>query len=443
MKKTFCTLINLLALTWMCYGNNLSVPRDSAWTLEKCIKYALEQNIQVRKSSLSNETSVLYADQAKAQRFPSLTASVNQNFDWSRSNAPANASLTGSNGTSYSVNSGITLFNYSRINNLIKQAELDIQSGVYSLESTRESISLSILNAFLQILYANEQVKNSIRQMESTEGQLSLASERLALKGISQADYAQVKSQLASERLNLANARNQLAIARVNLMQLMELPVTPEFEIVQPDLGENINQNRIPDVKTVYETALRIKPQVKNAAVNKEIAALDEDIARAGYYPVLSASAGIGASYSSLVTDPYFSQVNNGIRPGFGLALAIPVYQKKQVKTSVAISKINYMNAGLDELDTRNQLRKSIEQACQDVVSAQIEYEASVRKYEAVNESSMLSDEKFRQGLINSVDYLVQKTNLIVAESQLLQSKYNLIFSYKIMDFYTGVPITM
>ncbi|HLN55127.1 MAG TPA: TolC family protein [Bacteroidales bacterium] len=443
MKKTFVTLINLFALTWMCNGNNLSVPQDTAWTLEKCIGYALEQNIQVRKSSLYNETSVLYADQAKAQRFPSLSASVNQNFNWSRSNAPANGSLTGSNGTSYSINSGVTLFNYSRINNLIKQAELDIQSGVYSLETTKESISLSILNAFLQVLYANEQVKNSMKQMESTEGQLSLAAERLALKGISQADYSQVNSQLASEKLNLANARNQLAIARVNLMQLMELPVTPDFEIAQPDLDENINQNRIPDVKTVYETALSIKPQIKNAAVNKEIAALDEDIARAGYYPVLSASAGIGSSYSSLVTDPYFSQVNDGIRPGVGFALAIPIYQKKQVKTSVAVSKINYLNAGLNEIDTRNQLRKSIEQACQDVISAQIEYEASVQKYEAVNESSMLSDEKFRQGLINSVDYLVQKTNLIVAESQLLQSKYNLIFSYKIMDFYMGVPFTL
>lgn len=443
MKKMVLSLVKVFVLAVLCGGNDLSAQQDSTWTLEKCIQYALEQNIRVRKAMLSNETDIIYAGQAKAQRLPSLGASVNQNFNWTRSSDGSAAGLTGSNGTSLSVNSGVTLYNYSRINNLIKQAELNIQTGVYSLEATKESISLSILNAYLQVLYAEEQVKNSSKQIESTESQLNLAAERLALKGISQADYAQVNSQLASERLNLANAENQLAIARVNLMQLMELPVTSDFAIVQPQPGANINQGRLPDVKKVYETALSIKPQIRYASVNKEIAALDEDIAKAGYFPVLSANAGIGSSYSSQLSNPYLNQVNDGIRPNVGFSLAIPIYQRKQVKTSVAISRINYMNAGLDELDTRNQLRKDIEQACQDVVSAQIEYEASMQKYEAVNESSMLADEKFRQGLINSVDYLVQKTNLIVSESQLLQSKYNLIFSYSIMDFYMGVPFAL
>jgi outer membrane protein len=443
MKKMIFILIKIFLPAAVCSAGTLSEPQDSAWTLEKCIQYALEQNIQVRKSILSNETSALYAVQAKALRFPSISASVNQNFTWSQSTAPSRSGLTGSNGTSYSVNSGVTLFNYCRINNLIKQAELDIQSGIYSLEITKESISLSILNAFLQVLYAGEQVKNSLRQIESTESQMNLAGERLALKAISQADYAQVKSQLASENLTLANSESQLAIAKVNLMQLMELHVTDNFEIIQPDLDENINQKRVPDVNTVYESALSIKPQIKNAAVTKEIAALDENIARAGYYPVLSASVGIGASYSSLLSEQYFNQVSDAIRPSAGFSLAIPIYQKKQVKTSVDVAKINYQNAGLSELDTKNQLRKNIEQTCQDVVSAQIEYEASVQKYLATNESSMLSDEKFSQGLINSVDYLVQKTNLIVAESQLLQSKYNLIFSYKIMDFYMGIPFSL
>jgi outer membrane protein len=88
-------------------------------------------------------------------------------------------------------------------------------------------------------------------------------------------------------------------------------------------------------------------------------------------------------------------------------------------------------------------LRKNIEQVCLDVRSARIEYEASIEKYQATRESSALSDEKFKQGIINSVDYLVTKTNMIVAESQLLQSKYNLIFSYKILDFYMGIPLSL
>jgi outer membrane protein len=374
---------------------------------------------------------------------PSVNGSLNQNFNWSKSTQTGESGLTGTNGSNYSVNSGITIFNASRITNLIKQAELDINGGVYSLETIKESISLNILNAFLQVLYAEEQVKNSAKQIESTAGQLNLAAERLALQLISQSDYSQVKSQLATEKLTLANAESQLAIAKVNLMQLMELPVTSAFNISHPDLGASLNENRLPDVKTVFETALAIKPQVKGASVNKEIAAIDEKIAKAGYFPVVSASAGISSAYTSQTTDPYFNQLNNGIRPSAGFSISIPIYQKKQVKTNVAVAKIGYRDAELSETDTKNQLRKSIEQACQDVVSAQIEYEASVEKYVATKESSALSDEKFTQGIINSVDYMVSKTNLIVSESQLLQSKYNLIFSYKILDFYMGIPFTL
>jgi outer membrane protein len=423
--------------------SSVQAQQDSTWTLQKCIEYALKQNIQVRKSELTNQRFGLYAEQAKAQRLPSLGASINQNFDWSRSTATGSSGLTGSNGSSYSANSGITIFNYSRLTNLIKQAELDIQGGNYSLETTKEAISLSILNAFVQVLYAEEQVKNSSKQIESTTSQLNLAAERLTLQVISQADYAQVKSQLASEKLTLANSQSQLAIAKVNLMQLMELPVTTGFGIVHPDLGESLNQKRVPDVKSVYETALGIKPQVKGAAINKEIASIDEKIAKAGYFPTLSASAGISSSFSSQATNPYFTQMNNAIRPSAGFSLSIPIYQKKQVKTNVAVAKIGYQDAELSETDTKNQLRKSIEQACQDVSSAQIEYEASLENFSATKESSALSDEKFTQGIINSVDYLVSKTNLIVAESQLLQSKFNLIFSYKILDFYMGIPLSL
>ncbi len=385
----------------------------------------------------------LYADQAKAQRFPSVNASASQNFNWAKSTVSGESGISGNNGSNFSVNSGVTIFGASKITNQIKQADLDIQSGTLSLETTKESISLSILNAYLQVLYAEEQVKNSEKQLESTESQVNLASERLLLKGISQADFAQVKSQLASEKLTLANSRSQLAIAKVNLMQLMELPVTDNFNIAHPDLSESLNQNRVPEVKSIFETALSVKPQIKNAALNKEIAALDEKIAQAGYYPTLSASAGVGTSYSSRISDTYFGQIGDGVSPSAGFSLSIPIYQKKQVKTSVAVAKLGYTDAELSETNTRNELRKNIEQACQDVTSAQIEYEASIESYKATLESSLQSDEKFRQGMINSVDYLVSKTSLIVAESSLLQSKFNLIFSYKILDFYSGIPLSL
>ena len=440
MRKTVLISIIILAVSAVVANGQ----QDSTWTLEKCINYALDKNIQVRKGELANQQNEVSSYQSRMNRLMSVNASAGQNFNWSRSSASGTVSgLSGSNGSSFSVNSGVTIFNGFRLTNQIAQADLNIEAGKTSLQATEESISLSILNAYLQVLYAEEQVRNDEKQIEVSKSQLNLAAERLGTQLISRSDYAQVKSQLASEELTLATAKSQLAIDRISLMQLMELPVTENFIIAHPDLSGSINQNRTPDVKSIYDKALEIKPQIKNAAINKQIAAIDEKIARAGYYPTLSASAGVSSSYSNTGTENYFSQLNNAIRPTAGFSLSIPIYQKNQVKTNVALAKIGYQNAELSETDTRNQLRKSIEQACQDVVSAQIKYEASLENYKAMQESSDLSNEKFIQGMVNSTDYLVSKTNLIVAESQLLQSKFNLIFSYKILDFYSGVPLTL
>lgn len=424
-------------------GQSLFSQTDSTWTLEKCIDFALKQNITIRKSELATKRSEVNLDQSKAQRLPFASGSISQNFNLYRNTGTGQSGFSGSQGTNYSVSSGITIFNGSRLTTEIQQARLNISSSEYSLATTKESISLSILNAFLQILYSEELVNNSRKQIESSIEQLKLAAERLTLKAISLTDYSQVKSQLASEKLTLANAESQLAIARINLMQLMEIPAINSFTIEHPELKGILNEQRIPDAKKVFETALSIKPQIKTAALNKQIAALDEKIARSDYYPSLSANAGLSTGYSSQLSGNYPNQINNAIHPAAGLSLSIPIYQRKQIKTNVEIAKIGYNDAELSETDTRNQLRKSIEQACQDVTSAQAEYIASLEKYNATVESSTLSKEKFNQGIINSVDYLVAKTNLIVAESDLLQSKYKLIFSYKILDFYEGTPLSL
>jgi len=59
-----------------------------------------------------------------------------------------------------------------------------------------------------------------------------------------------------------------------------------------------------------------------------------------------------------------------------------------------------------------------------------------------VKESYDVASEKFNQGIMNSVDFLIQKTTFITSESTLLQAKYKLIFSYKILDFYAGLPLS-
>jgi outer membrane protein len=435
-------------LLFLVTSSLLSFPgnaQNKIWSVDDCIHFALEKNIQIQKALVSNDINELNLEFARSAWYPSLSGSVRQNFDWNNqiNTTTGSTVFKGSNGTNISVNSGMTLYNGNRIKNTVKRSETELEADRYNTEVIKENVSLNVLNAYLQVLFAEEQVKNSNNQIASTQEQLNLAGERLKLGAIANSDYLQVKSQLATEKQTLATAQSQLAINKITLMQLMELPEVTDFAIEHPNLDSLINQKRIPDPKEVYETALGIKPEVKNAELNKESSQISVDIAKAGFYPDVSLNAGVSTLYTSnAVGSSAGYQIKNNISPAIGLTASIPIYLNKQVRTNVAIAKKNTNNSELDELNVRNQLRKSIEQACQDVTSFQQEFEASTEAYNALKESFDVASEKFYQGLLNSVDFLVQKTNFIAAESSYLQSKYRLIFSYKVLDFYTGQPLS-
>ena len=419
--------------------------QSKVWTIDDCIQYALEKNIQVQKALVSNN---IYEEElrfSKSAWYPSLSGSARENFDWKYvSNTTTEATVfKGTNGMNVSASSGMTVYNGSKIRNNVKKSETDLEADKYNTEVIKETVSLNILNAYLQVLYAEEQVKNSNDQISSLFEQLNLAGERLKLGVIANSDYLQIKSQLATEKQTLATAQSQLAINRINLMQLMEFPIANDFNIEHPNLDSLINQKRIPDPKAIYQISLGIKPEVKNAELAKKSSQISVELAKASYFPNLSMNAGLSTLYSGSQTGSSFGyQLKNNINPSIGLSASIPIYLNRQVKTNVAVAKLNTNTAELNEFNVRNVLRKAIEQACQDVISSQIEYEASAEAYQAVKESFDVASEKFFKGMMNSVDFLIQKTTFIVAESKFLQSKYALIFSYKVLDFYSGLPLS-
>lgn len=411
------------------------------WSLTDCIGYALEQNIQVRKAGVSVSLGELNLKQSKDNMLPSLSASLSENLGWRQeTNAPDETSWAGSSRTNASLSSGLTLFNGFQLKNQVRQAGLDLKSLQYSADQTMESISLNIMSAYLQVLYSEEQVTNAGNQAEATREELALAAERLSLGAIANSDYLQVKAQLASEESSLASAANSLKMARLNLMQLMEYPVDEAFEIIRPDIDAIISTAPATDAVSLYEEALRVKPQVKIASLNRENASIDLEIARGGFLPSLSLNAGMSTGFTGAAE--MGAQLKSGFSPSVGLSASIPIFRNNQTRASVTRAKYGITTAELDELNTRNQLRKEVEQAVLDAGSALINYQAALKRYDSSVENYNVSEEKFKLGAMNSVDFLIQKTNLTAAESNLLQAKYELVYSHKIIDFYRGVELT-
>ncbi len=416
--------------------------QTAPWTLKQCIDYALDKNIQIQQAALNNKINEINVDQAQASRLPNVNASVSQNFNWSKplnENTMSYGSYDASNGTNYGINAGVTLFNGFRISNTIKQRELESKAGQFDLETTKESISLNILDLFLQVLYSKEQVKNAQIRVNVTAEQLRLADERMRIGAISKLDFMQVKSQLATDKNSLATAESVLANNKLSLMQIMLLSDYKNFDVDTTMHVSSFIQTEIPSTDSIYQISVNNKPQIKSAQLNEQSAQMAVSIAKAGYIPKLSLNGGLNTQYSNqLSMFSYSSQLENRLVPSIGLSLSIPIYQNKAVKSDVSIAQIQTSVAQLQTSNIQNQLRKAIEQACIDYSSAQKQYDAALEAFNTANESYSLATEKFNLGMLASVEYFVQKTNLSVVENNLLQAKYNLVFCAKTLDYYAG-----
>ncbi len=412
------------------------------WSLSDCIEYAKEKNISIKKSEISQQQNQYSLEQSKANMLPTLSGSASTTFSWDKETLTENNSFANrsrSNNTSFSLNAGMTLFNGHKIKKQISQAEANLKSSEYGTQAQEEEIELSILNAYLEILYAKENIKNTKQQIEATQEEMALAKERMDIGVISKSDYLQIKAELASENSTLADYESTLTVNKITLMQLMEMQVAEGFDIVDPNIEGQLLDIEKEGASEVYKQALETKAIVKQAALTVESSKYDIGIAKAGYYPSVSLSAGVSSGWSDQISGySYSEQLTNQFTPNVGLSVSIPIFQNKEAKINVAQAKLSVADAKLDEIDTKNNLRKEIEQACADLSSAKVQYGASLDQYESANESYDVAVEQYNEGLINSVDFLSIKTDKIKAESSLLQAKYNLIFSNKIVDYYKG-----
>lgn len=420
--------------------------QEQAYTLEACINYAWENSTEISRANNSVGIQNANLEQSKAERAPNLFMNGSQTFSSSRnyetSETGGSWNQNSSSMLSLSLNSQITLYNGAKLKNTIAQNKTKLAASETDIQTQKELISLNILSAYINALLVRENVKNSESQLQSTKKQFELAQVRKSAGIISASDFLNIKSQYASDKALFVNAKNTLRINLVALMQLMNMPINDSFSIQEPNIEALVKIAPKSDANLIYTIALGLQPSIVSANLSLESAKMDIRIAQADALPQLSLGGSLGSGYNSDMSGVNFGeQISNKINPSIGLSLSIPIFQRKKVKTAVKIANIQTQNEALKLIDLKNDLRKYIEQACIDSQIASSNYLALQEQYDAENEAYQLSDEMFTQGMINSVDFLTSKNNLVNAENKLTQAKYNVLLQNKIIDYYLGNPI--
>lgn len=406
------------------------------WTLQECLDYAYENNIQVRQSRNTHLSGIEDTKQAKAALFPLLTASTTQSYtNYPSSEVADNNSYTGT----YGITAGMTIFEGGKLRTAVKRQKVQNQMDALSVEESVNDIRIAIVQAYMQCLYAADAVRINRSTAEASKAQRDRAEEMLRAGSISRVDFAQLQSQYSSDEYQVVVASSTLDNYKLQLKQLLELDIMEEMNPAVPGVKEENVLKALPSKDEVYATALKVMPQIRRGELGVEAAKLEEKSARAGFYPSISLSASIGTGHMSNNDFESGSQIWNRFNENVGLTLSIPIFSNRKNRTAVNKAKIAVDNSYLEWTSLQKELLRDVESAYLDATSAQAQYLSAREKEKYARESYELTSEQFRVGVKNTVELITAQNEYSAAQQQVLQAKYLTLLSIELLNIYQGL----
>lgn len=418
----------------------------AAWSLDDCIAYALENNIDVRQRALATEQNEVKLSTARLSRLPSLNASIGADASFGRVIGSDNI-YRNNNQTSGSLNisTDLPIFQGMRINRQIKGGKLDLAVAMQDLERAREDVSINIMTLYLQVLYSKELTAVAERQLELSRQQAARSRELVEAGKQPESALYESEALRANDQLTLTQARNDLQLALLNLSQALNRESAAGFDVVEPTLDSVAitSLHRLGSADAVYAFAVENRPHIRAERLRLESSENSVQIAKSALYPSISLSGGYGTGVFSGDEEKFWAQMRQKSREFVGLSLNIPIFNRRATRNDIRSAQLSVRSQQLALTDAERSLRKEIEQAWYNADAAFSKYNSAEAALVSARTAFAYEQKKAEAGRSTVFDFNDAKTRMEKAESELVQSKYEFVFRSKILDFYRGEPLEL
>jgi len=428
-------------------GSSVAIPVAHAWSLRECCDYAIEHSIPIKQQENQRRQQEIQLSTSRNSRLPDVSASLNQNFSFGRGLTADNTySNTNTSSTSLQLGASMPLFTGFQIPNQIKLNQLNLESATADLEKAKNDIRMRVAQAYVQILYDIEISDVAHRQIEIDSMQVVRLQAFVANGKASESELSQQRATLANSRLVATQADNNTRLAFLTLTQLLELPTPDGFSIVRPalaDVSADIAAS-IPPPDIIYAEALGIKPEIAAQQLKLKGTEYNIKIARAGYYPTLSLSGGLGTNYyttSGFKSDNFSTQLKNNFSQYIGLNLNIPIFNRFQTRNSIRTAKIGRENQQLQLDNTKKTLYQEIQKVYYNALNALSKERSSLQAVESTQKAFNLMQAKYENGKATITEFNESKNTYLKSESDLVQARYEHLYQQALIAFYRGQPL--
>ncbi|HJF92337.1 MAG TPA: TolC family protein [Mediterranea massiliensis] len=422
---------------------------QETWSLRRCIDYAIEHNIDIRQAANTAEQSAVEVNTAKWARLPNLNGSTNQSWNWGRTQTAVPDETTGdystvyvntaSNGTNMQLSTSIPLFTGLELPHQYSLAKLNLKAATADLQKAKDDISINIASAYLQVLFNQELHDVALGQVELSLQQCQRIESLAGVGKASSAEVADARARVAQDRMTAVQTENDYRLSLLTLSQLIELDSPEGFMLESPSTAITPSPVTPPD--DIYQTALTSKASIQAAQYRLEGSKHSVRIAQSGFYPQLNLNGSLGTSYYSTINRTFRQQMGDNFSKYLGLSLSVPLFNRLATRNRVRTARLQQENYALQLENAKKTLYKEIQQAWYNATAAESKYASSHAATLASEESFRLMTQKYENGKANAVEFNEAKQNLMKAQSDELQAKYEYLFRTKILDFYKGVPI--
>jgi len=461
----------------LCIATATSYAQET-WSLEKCVNYALSNNISIAQTKIGQKFTEIDEHQARHAKYPNVNAGGSMNLNLGRSVDPVTNDFVSETfyANNFSLNSGVVIYNGGRLKNSLKQAKINNQSATLDIAQSERDIALLVANTYLNVIFAKENLKIVNNQLALSQEQLKQLNQLIAAGTRPPNEALNIEAQIALNEQNILAAENTIATALLNLKQLLR--INKDIDVIIPD--GDIPLRSDPDMLTmeeVFTSALNTQPSIKAATLDLESALIGVDIAESALKPTLNAGGSVGTNYSNkgvfidgttrvidqqmiifngaettigfpvdipnFKNQPYFDQIQDNLSYGVGVNLNIPIYNNMVNRSNVERAKLNIETTELANLQLKDNLKIQVMQALVDARTAKLQVKASQKSYDAQTAAFANTKRRYDLGGINTYDYIDAKNQLDIAQLNLVISKYDYIFKSKVIDFYMGYPLKL
>ena len=476
-KASFLILLILYSLT-----NTYS---QQVWSLEKCIQKAIDNSLSSAQANINLEHTKLSAQESKNARLPTLNGSVNADVNFGRTINPVTNDFDNQTRltNSYGLFGNLLLFNGNRINNTIRQKGFEEDAARADKKNIENELALQVAQAYLNILFAEEQLANAQKRLEQTQSQLHQTDKLIEAGTLPRADRLEILASIARNEQVIVNEQNNLELGFLQLKQLLSLEPDFDLRIEKPTIiiPKSIDPQNF-SLRNIYNKAYNYQPIIQAGNIRLKAAQLGIDIAKSLRIPSISLTANVNTFWSNKTLDfnkiehlsqsweraddlrltgqqvggieqlftnvtfgkrAYFDQIQDNFGQGIGLDIRIPIYNANRTNIALQRAKLNILQQGIANQQNEQQLKADIQRSIAAAKAAKKQYEAAHKTVKALREAYANTEKRFELGAINTFEYNTSKNTLDQAEVELIIAKYNYLYTLKVIDFYEGKKITL